>query len=315
MTSELQKFSKQLSTNIELQATRFRRTSLFVKVVLVAIGSAIAGVAQFLEFSDNGATTSQIVGIAACAIVAIGGVFVIVTEQDASSQLALAQKAIETAREAEAKYEVISDLEYQTYLLIELYQAMNVMRGVVEQVANLDKCDEVDLVAKLLKAAERSLVISMDFQQADQWTIGVYMAVPDPTQTTRAQLKCVALKRAIECKIGDTRVWDEGTGIMGVAYANGDEIIIPDLQAEGLSAVFGASGNETRAYDSDRYRSMVAVPIKVEGLAKPWGVVTATSDRVGHFTTRATTGVQPDEGARALAGMVALLVAVIRSKA
>jgi hypothetical protein len=71
----------------------------------------------------------------------------------------------------------------------------------------------------------------------------------------------------------------------------------------------------TRPYDNDRYRSMVAVPIKVDGMEKPWGVVAATNDKTAHFNPPFGSGPKPDEGARALAGMIALGIAVSRRNA
>ncbi len=245
-------------------------------------------------------------------IVFIGGIFVVITEQDATEQLALSQRAVEAARDAESKYEIIGEMQADAERLIELFQAMTVMRGAIEHLAGNPAKDEDEVITKLLKACDRSLAIAMDFAQYDQWTIGIYKAVPSETEAHRAVLKCVAHKRAIECDPTEARVWKEGTGIMGVAYSNGDEIIVPDLQADGMKAVFGTSANEQREYDMDRYRSMVAVPVKVEGLEKPWGVVTATTDRVGHFSPNAEPGVRPDEGARTLAGMIALAIAVMR---
>jgi hypothetical protein len=312
MTENLSELSRSITGEIGKQAGRFGRASLFVKVVFIAIFSAVAGIAQFVQFPPTGPEPWQIVGIFASMIVAIGGVFVLITEQDATKQLSLAHKALEAARDAEARYEIIDDLESDIVRLIELFQSMSVMRSAIERLASAGISDENDIAAKILKASERSLAIAMDFAQSDQWTIGIYRAVPCTAEENRAWLECIAHKRAIECNPSEARRWKEGTGIMGVSYANGDEIIVPDLQADGMSAVFGTSANEPRAYDNERYRSMVAVPIKVHGMSKPWGVVTATNDRVGHFTPNDDTGVRPDEGARALAGMVALAIAVMR---
>ena len=314
MDHNLSQLSNSLTDNFLKQARRFGRASLFVKVVLVSIFSLIAAIAQFAQFPDAGPEPWQIAGIGASLIVAIGGIFVIITEQDATEQLALAQKATEAAREAVSGYAIIDQLEADTGRLVELFQAMNVMRGAVEHLTTMKGADEDAAIARILKASERSLAIALDFAQYDQWTIGIYKAVPCPNEANRALLKCVAHKRAIDCATDEARVWKEGTGIMGVAYSNGDEIIVPDLQADGMRAVFGTSANEARDYDGDRYRSMVAVPVKVEGMDKPWGVVTATNDRVGHFSTDAGAGVRPDEGVRVLAGMIALAVAVIRNR-
>lgn len=314
MADQLSEISTKVSNAIISQARRFRRTSLFVKVALVSVASTIAAIAQFAQFPPEGPTTWQIVGIASSLIVAIGGFFVIITEENAPTELALAQKAVEAARDAEAKYEVIDQLEDDLLRLVELYQAMGVMRSVIESLAAAAPIAEEEVAKKILKASERSLAIAMDFAQADQWTLGVYRAEPGD-EPNRAVLRCIAHKRAIECDTSEARVWKEGTGIAGVAYSNGDEIVVPDLQADGLSAVFGTSANVARPYDSDRYRSMVAVPIKVDGMSKPWGVVAATNDRVEHFNPPFGSGPKPDEGARTLAGMIALGIAVTRRSA
>ncbi|MEO8722148.1 MAG: hypothetical protein ABI395_01315 [Sphingobium sp.] len=294
------------------QARRFKNASLFVKLVLVAGFSAIAGVAQFFQFPSSGPESSQVIGIIATIVVATGAIFIMITEQDATEQLALAQAAIEAAREAQSQFDILDQIADDTSRLIELFQALSVMRGAIERLTALNSPDEDEVADRLLKSAERSLAIAMAFDQADLWTIGVYRAVPCPDEQNRALLKCVAHKRAIVCEVSEARVWKEGTGIMGVSYANSDEIIVPDLQIEGMRAVFGTSANTQRDYDQERYRSMIAVPIKVHGMVKPWGVVTATSDRVSHFSYDGAPGVRTDEGARVLANMIALAIAVVR---
>jgi hypothetical protein len=284
-----------------------------VKVGLIAIGSAAISIATFLDFPKTGPTNAQILGILAAIIVAVGAVFVIVTEEDAPKNLALAQEAVERARDLEARFEVVGELSGSIDRLISLYQAQSVMRGVIERLASAPDGSEDAVITAMLKACERLLPIAMDFAQADVWTIGVYKAVPS-AEHGKVDLKCIAHKRAIDCSLDKARVWREGTGIAGVAYSNGREVIIPDLLAEGMKAVFGSPANEARDYDVERYRSMVAMPIDVYGLEKPWGVVTATSDNPGHFSAQERHGVKPEEGARALANMAALAVAVIRGK-
>jgi hypothetical protein len=313
MADNLSELWGKLLIQQEAKARWFKRASLFVKIALVAIFSAVAGVAQFAQFPAAGPTAWQIIGITASSVVAIGAVFVVLTDQDASVEMALAAKALEEARAARTEYEVIDELEADRERLIELFQSVNLMRGVIEQATHLTTIDEDGLVKSVLTACQRSLAIAMDFSQSDQWTIAVYKAIPDPDEVGKTVLKCTAHKRAIECDIANARLWKEGTGIMGVAFSSGDEIVVPDLQADGTRAVFSTSANETRGYDNQRYRSMVAVPILVVGLQKPWGVVTATSDRVGHFKPDAQDGLRNDEGARALAAMIALAVAVQRN--
>ena len=58
---------------------------------------------------------------------------------------------------------------------------------------------------------------------------------------------------------------------------------------------------------------MIAVPIMVDGDNVPWGIVSATNDRVNHFSAEQANGLSTLEGARALAGMMALGVAITRN--
>jgi hypothetical protein len=305
----LRKKADEIAALFVSRAERFRNASLFAKIALVSIGSALAAIAQFTQFPPGGPTGWQVAGIGASLIVAVGGIFVWITEQDAPKELSVAHAAVEKAREALAGYEELYQLTDEMDRLVYLVQATNLMRGVIERAAG-SGLDEDKLAALILKACDRSLPIAMGFQQADQWTIGIYKAVP--LKDGRHELACIASKRAIECDISEARRWREGTGIAGVCFSINDEVVIPDLQAQGVRSVFGSSANEVRQYDTERYRSMVAAPINVGKDDHPWGVIAATNDRIDHFTATALNGLSNHEGARSLAGMVALGVALSR---
>lgn len=291
------------------RAAKFKRASLFAKIGLISIGSAIAAIAQFAQFPATGPTAWQIAGIGASVIVAVGGIFVWLTEDDAPRELSTARKAVEKAREALVGYEELYEIVGENDRLVYLIQAIYLMRSVIEQAAGTSLSEE-KMAQLVLEACDRSLPIAMGFQQADQWTLGVYQA--RPLEGTRRELVCVATKRAIGCDPGVARKWKEGTGIAGVSFSVRDEVVIPDLQAEGISSVFGSAANEVRDYDTERYRSMVAVPILVGKDEEPWGVVAATNDQVAHFSATQGNGLSNSEGARTLANMVALGVAICR---
>lgn len=292
------------------RATKFKRASLFAKIALISIGSAFGAIAQFAQFPATGATGWQVAGMAASVIVAVGGIFVWLTEDDAPRELTVARNAVEKAREALLGYEELYAITAENERLVELIQAIYVMRSVIEAAVGSARTD-IELARLVLDACDRHLPIAMGFQQVDQWTIGIYKA--EPTGDGRSELVCISTKRAIPCEPKEARKWKEGTGIAGVAFSIRDEVIIPDLQTEGVSAVFGANANEVRTYDSERYRSMIAIPITVGKNDEPWGVVSATNDRVDHFSAFQGNGLTNHEGARALADMVALGVAVCRS--
>lgn len=283
--------------------------SKFVKGVFVTLGAAIAGIAQFATWpAGTDPTGAQVTGIAACIVVFFGGIFVLLTEQDASEAVKVADKAVEAARDAEERLGVVDAIENEMERLAETYQLCLTMRGALEQSVVGTVGTVEDTIASLFDIIARPLSIACGFAQADRWTIGVYKAVPSEEQG-KAILRCIAHDRAIKCELNEARSWPEGVGIAGIAYTNGREIVVPDLRDEGVKAVFGPRGL-VRPYDADRYVSMVAVPIMVAGREKPWGVVNATSNRSGHFATSKAPGFKYDEPVRALAAFAALAVAM-----
>jgi hypothetical protein len=172
--------------------------------------------------------------------------------------------------------------------------------------------DTETLISNLTKISARTLVIAAGFSLADQYTVCVYRAEA-AAEPNRYELHLVEHIRAIDCEKGTARIWPEGKGVAGVAFSNASEILVADLSADGIRAVFQPDGL-TRDYDDDRYRSIVAVPVHVEGNERPWGVVTATNDRPEHFNHLDQPGLKPEEAIRVLANYVALAVAVVQRR-
>ena len=307
---DIRKISGQVTAAFLKRARRLKAASRFVQLILLVVGAAVAAIAQFAEFSPQGPTTWQIVGIAASVVVALGAFFSGIVDDDASQELALAHRAVEEARNLQEQYQDLTRVEADFEKSIELYQVMQIARGVLEQSTQQPATTEDNLVITTLTACERSLRIAMGFAQADRWTICIYKAIPQPSGPV--MLECLAHHRAIKCDLTNARKWVAGTGIAGSAYANRDEVIIDDLQIPGLQAVFGTAANSSKQDDSTLYRSMAAVPVMVTGMADPWGVVTATNDRPGHFSPNAGMGIEASEAVRALSAMVALAVACFR---
>jgi len=310
---DIKALSDKVSAAFLARARRMKLASRLVQLVMLIGAAAVAGVAQFAEFSPQGPSGWQITGIAASLIVGLGAIFSGIVDEDASKELALAQNALEEARNAQDQYQDLNRINAELEKAIELYQVMLLARGVLEQSTQIPATTEVRLVSTILEACERSLPIAMGFAQSDRWTICIYKAVgtvPGPIT-----LECIAHYRAIKCDLTNARKWAAGTGIAGSAYANRDEIIIDDLQVPSLQSVFGTAANVQKPDDPTLYRSMAAVPIMVTGSAEPWGVVTATNDRPGHFSPISGMGIDASEGVRALSSMVALAVACFNQPA
>ena len=306
----IKKISGEVTDAFLKRARRLKAASRFVRLVLLVVAAAVAAIAPFFDFPPDGPTTWQIIGIAAAVAVALGAFFTAIVEEDASHELGLAHRAVEDARNLQEQYQDLSRVESEFEKSIELYQLMQIARGVLEQSTQQPASTEDNLVATILTACERSLPIAMGFAQADRWTICIYKAIPQPTGPV--MLECLAHHRAIKCAVGNARKWAAGTGIAGSAFANLDEVIIDDLQIPSLQAVFGTAANSPKQDDAELYRSMAAVPVMVAGMSGPWGVVTATNDRPGHFSLKSGMGIEASEAVRALSAMIALAVACFR---
>jgi hypothetical protein len=126
-------------------------------------------------------------------------------------------------------------------------------------------------------------------------------------ESDKALLECIAHARKIQCDLSNARAWPEGVGVAGVAFSMKNEITIPDMNAAELGTVFKLNA-EARTYDYARYRSMVAVPIRVGSDDIPWGVAVVTSDKPHHFNVEPSDGVPTSEPIRAIAAMAALAV-------
>lgn len=315
--TELSALATEISGFISARAKRFFYASNFVKVVFVIGGSVLAGVMHF--YDTDKLSTSNIVGICASILVGIGGVLLIIVDRDTSLDLDAARRAIEQAAEKQlvldqeesAAFE--QEREYDSALnrAIELYAAMDQMRNVVHSVLVAADVDETGAIDSLLEVSSRSLTIASGFMLNEHWTIGVYKAEANAT-SQRTVLRCVAHLRSIPCAIAHARVWPEGVGVGGAAYASGVEIVVPDVLSEEMGNRYDIS-TMAKLDDRVRYRSLAAIPVTAgtDPQSRPWGVVVATSDRPNHFYADHRTGIRTIEGARALAGMVAV---VIRAK-
>lgn len=308
----LEELSLQLRTALERAASRARLASGIIKILFVAFGSAVVAVAQFAEV-DPGESLSvwQIIGISFSIVVAVGAVFVAVTEDNAMQNLLLAQSAIENARAIDSLFDDFEKYENTLSQVISCLSSVMFMRRSLESAVVKRNDDTEKVVEALLRASERDLPLAFGFDSPDIWTICIYRA--RPASGGAMELVCVAHNRALKCEISEARVWSEGVGVVGISFANTREIMIPDLISDGLGSMF-KNGQQSRSYDAERYRSIVAVPIEVEGATRPWGVVVATSSQPGHFDPAYNDGFQNAEPARVLSGLVALAVAIAEGR-
>lgn len=191
-----------------------------------------------------------------------------------------------------------------------LHNAKSLFRDQLES-ACVNSYSIEQILEGMVTLVKRTLPDAAGFTYSDTWTICLYRADEQAGKSDRYELKLVEHLRSIECDKSAARTWPEGKGVSGIAFSNASEIQIPDMSEPSALALYN-SGENLRDYDSERYRSMVVVPILVQGLDRPWGVVAATSSYVGHFNNEDEDGLKPIEAIRALANYAALAVAIAR---
>ena len=178
----LKDWADRIGTLTEENSKRQFRASLFVKLILVIGGAAVAAIAQGVELAHSNGEISAwtIAGIAAATIVAIGGGFLAITEVDVSRTLEAARQSVEEARSFERQmqdYEVDqARLSKEVSRGLQLYNSMDVMRGAIEQSLGLPGATSAKIIQTCLDAACNSLLVAFDFAMEDTWTIGVFQA-------------------------------------------------------------------------------------------------------------------------------------------
>jgi hypothetical protein len=229
----LKELADQIATRFKERSITQYRASLFVKLALITCGAATAAIALSFDLAKvNGEISSwTIAGIAGTALVAIGSIYVYLTERDVSETLDNAREAIEQARLFEQEkndFEAnIAWLGNEVTRGLELYNSMDVMRGAIEQSLDLPDASVAGIMNTCLIAAKNSLHVAFDFEIGDTWTICIYEAQLDQ-ESGKIILRCIAHDRSIQCELAEARTWQEGIGVAGVAYAKANEII--DLQ-------------------------------------------------------------------------------------
>jgi hypothetical protein len=187
-------------------------------------------------------------------------------------------------------------------------KASAIMRRLVKESTIASIGSDIKLAKDFIELAGRSLTIASGFEQNDIWTIGIYCAQKNQ-ETGVDELICVAQTRAIICDIAKARVWQTGLGVIGVTFQNKKPQIIPNMFAPELQNIFSIDG-ERLSGDNSNYKSMVAYPIIPTSSEVPWGVATATSDRMEHFNHNGEGYLNHEEPIKVLADFMALAISI-----
>ncbi|MFG5118515.1 hypothetical protein [Methylorubrum sp. POS3] len=139
-----------------------------------------------------------------------------------------------------------------------------------------------------------------DFDASELWSFAVYIYHKE-----NGQLYPVCrYKHEKHPSQSMGRVWRPGQGHVGIAWAQGEGKICPDVSVPGVADMFSPTSAKT-SYDTNTYVSFVSEPIGPNGAdAVPYGVLVATSNFAGRFDL--ASGLPLRHAASAIAALIYL---------
>lgn len=149
-----------------------------------------------------------------------------------------------------------------------------VAQGISEPSAFIEAVDEIMSIA----VGAREKLFAME--SGELWNFSLYVMIP-------SRGKLVPVWRDREPRhpsVNKGREWGPGQGHIGKAYADRSAKITNDATDPDVAGLLEPPEPMRQAYDDKAYRSFASIPV---GLmvddADPFGVLVATSDRVGRF--------------------------------
>jgi hypothetical protein len=289
-----------------------RSISLFVKIVLVAGGALVSGLAKFLPLQTTPVNVQAIVGSLGALAAFLGAVALLFLDKnlagslvdaaDATAELQRVQAAIAGLRDRFAQSAAM-DIQARA-----LRAAGEALRAGLERALLREPPDERATVQELLDLALDDLVIAAGFTPGELWTISVYRA----ETIGDVVLRRLVTRRANRLEeTGASREWGRGEGHIGMAYLRANGVVLEDVEDPAIRHTLNTPPEKDLTTDPQRYRSIAAIGVLRAGTANPWGVVIATSSVAGRFSPDAqSAGSERAEAMRVLAGVIALAISI-----
>jgi len=299
-----------------LNKARITRVALQVAATLFTGLAGVLKVVTPVPSSPVVTTASNVLQGLFLLLAVVCGIVVLITDKSALSVLADARKALD---ELEEKKEENSDLEATiedlgAYIewndkLGMITDAMRVAVDLAIQDKNPNVHHHIEEMLDLLVSNKESLFSMRD----EQWNFSVY-----GFDEESGVLKCIACRRpARNDEERDHRTWRPGEGHIGQSFLMKRPLVVADSKDPNVRGFFDAPPDKVLASydDSDRYRSLAAIPFGLAGDPNPIGVVVATSDIVGRFAPT-DDGTESDSvrPISALSKTLATLTSVIKLK-
>lgn len=312
----LDRRARRIGRLFQLSAQAQSRTWLITRLVLVVGGVTLVAVAQFLDTPDEGLAWNKLIGWVGAGLAFAGGVLDLLGSRQGPMALEEARRGLEDARHGQAEVhdmrreiaERTAQIEVQYERLLKLLGVINVLRESAERAIAYKTPVEDDL-ERLLKMICRPLLGALGCDGDERWTLNIYR------KEGRALRGVASLNADRSGPAGKLREWAAGEGFVGACFSSEHEIVLKDAQSPEARRILHVSTSNRRDDDAVRYKSVAAIPVRVAGRPQAWGVVIATSDRVGRFDDDADSlGAVAAQAIRGLAGATALIVAGQKSR-
>jgi len=190
------------------------------------------------------------------------------------------EKRVTAESDASELKNVIYNLETELARLIQIEGIIDAMRSVVDIAIIRTEIDFSKMKEWMIDLLDFMVTDKLTlFQIGDeQWNFSIYIF-----NETSGELECIVTRRpTVKEEQAGHRPWREGEGHVGKAFQGRRALVCRDSKDPNVRGFFDAPDGKLRGYDLDRYRSLAAIPIQVDG-AVPLGVLVATSEKVGRF--------------------------------
>lgn len=301
-----------------------RRYQAGINIVCVMGGAALAGIGGAMDgglapSSGDGLVTAKGLCVwLGIGLVFVGGLLLLLIRDEAPELLARAaalegqaQTFLDERDGLLARLESAAALDRKRLALI---HANRIMREALEQVLLVPAATPDTASHVMLHTALRYIIASIGFDADEEWAISVFQVQGEGDD---ALLRRIAVARADRLnEQNDPRSWRRNEAFVGASWHSARDLIIENGSDPQVIQDYPIPQGKQRDYDSDRYRSMAAIPVRLGADQAIWGVVAASSNQIGRF--RRDPGnrqVQTVDTVRAMARMVALMAAAFeRSK-
>ena len=311
----------------ELMATglawvrRARRFQAGINILCVMGGGALAAIGGAMDGSlapssgDGLITTKGLCVWLGIVLVFLGSLMLLVLRDESPALLARAaalegdaQNFLDERDALLARLDSAATLDRKRLALVD---ANRTMREALEQILFVPAATPESASQVMLDTALRYITASIGFEADEEWAISVFQVQGDGDAALLNRIAAARADRLSERN--NPRSWKRNEAFVGAAWHSARDLIIEDSSDPQVAEDYPVPQDKQRDYDADRYRSMAAIPVRLGPDQMIWGVVAASSNRVGCF--RRDPGdrqVQTVDTVRAMARMIALMAAAFQ---